>query len=104
MVPTIQAPKGKAPLPQLSPTMLLMAAADMHAQGQLIAQPDDSAGPPMDIRSGAQIRGTMGSATDWPEGTSPDVRKTFDDRLKSGDITKDQYLKAMRDPRQIEDN
>lgn len=76
---------------------MLMAAAQMHEQGQLIT-------PPMDIRSGAQIRGTMGSATDWPEGTSPEVRKTFDDSLKSGDITRDQYLKAMRDPRQIGDN
>jgi hypothetical protein len=70
--------------------MILMAAAQMQSER------------PMDITSLAQKADLQKTAKDWPEGTSSYVRKTYDDALKSGGITQDQYNKAMRDPRQFQ--
>lgn len=84
------------PEPQIDDTYLAIAAAGMHEMDRLFE--------PLDITSQAQKADTQKTATDWPKGTSPEVRKTFDDRLKAGDITKDQYNKAMRDTRQFQDN
>lgn len=58
---------------------------------------------PMDITSQAQKADMQKKSNKWPEGTHPDVIRIFDGLLKSGDITKEQYLKAMRDPRQFDE-
>lgn len=89
-------PKVPSPQPEVDDTYLAIAAAGMHDMGKLFE--------PMDITSQAQKADMQKTATDWPKGTSPEVRKTFDDRLKAGDITREQYNKAMRDPRQFQDN
>lgn len=92
-------------MPQVPQAFLLMAAADLHEAGRLV-EPSEPAGmaigPPMDITSQAQKADRQKTANDWPEGTSREVRKTFDDALKSGGITREQYNKAMRDPRQFQ--
>lgn len=74
----------------------LMAAAQMHSEGRLVQ--------PMDITSQAQKADLQTKANTWPKGTSPEVRSTFDRLLKDGSISKDQYLKAMRDPRQFQED
>ena len=87
------------------PVFLAMATAQTHAAGRLLnPDPDPAAGPPMDITSQAQKAEMQKTAKDWPEGTSPEVRNTFDKALKSGDITREQYNKAMRDPRQFQED
>lgn len=92
-------PQPSAPMPP--EPFQLMAAAQMHAEGRLI---DPEAGRPMDITSQAQKADRQKTANDWPEGTSPFIRKTFNDALKSGGITQEQYNKAMRDPRQFQED
>lgn len=102
VVPITQArikPKGLPDVPSPSEPFALMAAAQMHAEGRLI---DPNAGKPLDITSQAQKADMQSKANSWPEGTAPEVIKTFTDRLKAGDITQDQYNKAMRDPRQFQ--
>lgn len=57
---------------------------------------------PLDITSQSQKADIQRNANRWPEGTSPEVRRTFDELLKAGTITLDIYNKAMRDPRQFQ--
>ncbi len=90
------APSAPKPVDPAQEPWLLMAAAQMDAQGRLIEKP-------LDITSQAHKADRQKSATTWPEGTDPEVRRTFDKSLKDGTITKDQYNKAMRDPRQFVD-
>lgn len=97
VVPFTARPNQSQPILKADPTFLMMAAAELHEAGRLVE-------PSLDITSQAQKADRQKTANDWPQGTSPEVRKAFDDRLKAGDITKDQYNKAMRDPRQFQDN
>lgn len=90
-------PKPQQQLPDVDPSFLQMAGAVIHEEQQSYV------GSPMDIRSGAARRDAQKSANDWPEGTSSTVRKTYNNLLKDGSITPEQYNKAMRDPRQIGD-
>lgn len=108
IVPFSQPTTFRQPPPEAQPTYLAIAAAQMHADSRLFAPDQEPASitidKPLDITSQAQKADMQKTARDWPEGTSPEVHGTYDKLLRSGTITKDQYNKAMHDPRQFQED
>lgn len=97
VVPFSAATRSKAS-PSASPPaepFALMAAAQMHAEGRLVE-------PPLDITSSAQKADLQKKANSWPEGTAPEVQNTMNKLLRDGTISRDQYNRVMRDPRQFQ--
>jgi len=106
VVPFNRSLANGAPAPQVDQNFMAMATAEFYKAGFFDAPVTDNrpVGSPMDITSPAQKGELQKTAKDWPEGTDPSVKKIFNDRLKAGDITREQYNKAMRDPTQFTGN